>query len=475
VSALSADICGVSVLVRTQRSTLLVSSIAVLATLLVLPLGSHHMGPTTSFVPAVLATVACFDIMSVWLLAGEYLDTGDRRMLGMTLAYLWSLLLMGGYALAFPGVVASHPPLAVTASVAPYLYVGWHAGFPVLLGAAWAPWSYLGGIEHRRRAPLLAGAVAAMSAAALLTVAACVLFARRLPVLIHGLDTSSMAKVTAPVALPLVLASLLVCTRAVRGRAGPERWSSVAILVCLCDLCLTYSSRYRYSLGWYTGRTLTVAASAVVLIAMLASFRRLKAAAEFNAAYDGLTALANRRSAYDSAAALISRARRLGTPLSVVMFDLDKFKQINDSYGHAAGDEVLRCVASTVRATVRDSDLSARLGGEEFAVVLPDADLQDARLVAERLRTQLRARTIPAIGCSVTASFGIAELQPDDVTAENLLHRADQAMYRAKALGRDQISDRPADLPAAGERTAGERTAAEPAAAEPAVPLVGAR
>jgi diguanylate cyclase (GGDEF)-like protein len=435
-----------SSLVSPQRSTLLVSSVAVLVTLVVLPLGSHHLGPTTSFVPAVLATVACFDVMSVWLLAGEYLDTGDRRMLGMTLAYLWSLLLMGGYALAFPGVVSGHPPLAVTTSVAPYLYVGWHAGFPALLGAAWAPWSWLDRIEVRRRGSRLAGAAAGMSGAALIAVTGCVLFARRLPVLIHGLDTTGMAKVTAPVALPLVLVSLLVCARAVRGRAGPERWSSVAILVCLCDLCLTYSSRYRYSLGWYTGRTLTVAASAVVLIAMLASFRRLKAAAEFNAAYDGLTALVNRRSAYDSTVAMIARARRTGTALSVVMFDLDRFKQINDCYGHAAGDEVLRCVASTLRATVRDGDLAARLGGEEFAVVLPDTCLQEARVVAERLRTRLRARTIPAIGSSVTASFGIAELRPSDSSVDNLLHRADQAMYRAKAQGRDQVADQPAGL-----------------------------
>ena len=438
-----------NVLVRTQRSTLAVSLVAVLATMIALPLGSAQLGPTTSFVPAVLATVACFDIMSVWLLAGEYLDTGDRRMLGMTLAYLWSLLLMGGYGLAFPGVISHHPPLAVTASMAPYFYIGWHVGFPALLGAAWSPWSYLDETEHRPRAPRLAAAVAGVSAAALLTVAGCVLFAERLPVLIQGLDTSGMTKVTAPVALPLVLVSLLVCARAVRGRPGPERWSSVAILVCLCDLCLTYSTRYRYSLGWYTGRTLTVASAGIVLIAMLASFRRLKATAEFNAAYDGLTALANRRSAYDSAAAMIARARRTGAVLSVLMFDLDRFKQINDRYGHAAGDEVLRCVASTLRATVRDSDVSARLGGEEFLVLLPDTDLQDARLVAERLRTQLRARTIPAIGSTVTASFGIAELDLLGDTAESLLHRADQAMYRAKALGRDQVADQPADAPAA--------------------------
>lgn len=436
------DVRGIG---KERRSTSIVSTIAVLVTLLVLPLGGHQLEATTSYVPAVLAAVACFDIMSVWLLAGEYLDGGDRRMLGMSLAYLWSLLVMAGYALAFPGVVSSHPPLAATASVAPYLYIGWHAGFPVLLGAAWAPWPFLERVEHRRRSSVLICAVAAVSAAALIAVAGCVHYAQRLPVLIHGLDTSSMAKVTAPVTLPLVIASLLMCARAVRGRAGPERWSSVAILVCLCDLCLTYSSRYRYSVGWYTGRTLTVMASAVVLLAMLASFRRLKATAEFNAAYDGLTGLANRRSAYDSLAAMIARSRRTRTPLGVVMFDLDRFKQVNDNHGHAAGDEVLRSVATTLRDTVRDTDICARVGGEEFVVLLPDAGLGDARLVAERLLLRLRAHEIAAIDSSVTASFGIAELQPADATAENLLHRADQAMYLAKALGRDQVADRPDD------------------------------
>jgi diguanylate cyclase (GGDEF)-like protein len=427
--------------VKAQRGPLTVSAAALLVTLVILPVGARHLGTTTSYVPAILAAVACFDIMSVWLLSGEYLDTGDRRILGMALAYLWSLLLMGGYALAFPGVVSSHPPLAVTVSVAPYLYIGWHAGFPVLLGAAWAPVPVLARVDDRQRMAVLLRVTTLTVSAAAGAVLCCVLFARRMPVLIHGLDTSAMAKVTAPIALPLVLISLIVCGRSVRGRTGPERWSSVAILVCLCDLVLTYSSRYRFSLGWYTGRTLTVTASAVVLIAMLASFRKLKATAEFNAAYDGLTALANRRNAYDALTAMISRARRSYTPLAVVMFDLDKFKSINDTYGHAAGDEVLRCVAGALRATVRTSDVIARLGGEEFAALLPDTTLAEARVVAERIRTSLALRTIPAIGSHVTASFGIAELRPGDSTAESLLHRADQAMYRAKAAGRDQVAD----------------------------------
>lgn len=103
-----------------QRGPLTLSLVALAVTLVLLPVGPRQLGPTTSYVPAVLAVVACFDVMSMWLLAGEYADTGDPRMLAMAVAYLWSLTLMAGYALAFPGVISTHPPLAVTPSVAPY-------------------------------------------------------------------------------------------------------------------------------------------------------------------------------------------------------------------------------------------------------------------------------------------------------------------------------------------------------------------
>ena len=227
-----------------------------------------------------------------------------------------------------------------------------------------------------------------------------------------------------------------MCARAVRGRAGPERWSSVAILVCLCDLCLTYSSHYRYSLGWYTGRTLTVTAAAVVLIAMLASFRRLKATAEFNAAYDGLTALANRRSAYDSLAAMIARARRTGTPLSVVLFDLDHFKQINDNHGHAAGDEVLRSVADTMRQAVRDTDLVRP--GRRRGVRDPAARRQPARRPPGR-RAAARPTAVPA--------------HPG-----HRLQRHGQPRHRRTAAGRRHprapaAARRPGDVPGQGARS----------------------
>jgi diguanylate cyclase (GGDEF)-like protein len=412
-----------------------------LATAGLLPFAARQLGPTTSFVPALLSTVASFDVISVWLLTADYRDTGDRRVLAMALAYLWSLVVMSGYALSFPGVFSSHPPFAVTASVAPYLYVGWHTGFPALLALAFSPVSRLDvrdGPEGRRRLIRLSMVAGVTVPAAI--VAACVANARHLPTLIQGLDTSGMVRVTAPWSLPLVAGSLVVCWRGVRSRRGPERWAMGAILVCLCDLVLTYSSRFRFSLGWYAGRSLTVLAAGIVLIAMLAEFQRVKAVAQRQAAYDDLTGLANRRTAYDMLAAMTARAGRMDTNLSVLMFDLDHFKRVNDDYGHAIGDAVLRNVGDVLRATVRRTDLAARVGGEEFLVLLPDADESAAELVAQRLRTALaNGRGLPD-GSPITASFGVAAFGGDSLDPDTLVRRADHAMYRAKESGRDRIA-----------------------------------
>ena len=399
-----------------------------------------------SFLPMTLSAIACFDILSAWLLAGNFLDTGDRRFLVMACAYLWSLMLMGGYALAFPGIFSSHPPLDMAVSMAPYMFVFWHAGFPLLLGAAWGPWFGPNAAEtlRPRRRPLLvgtAGATIAAAAAAIATVAATI---HHLPVLVHGVQFTNA---TAPIGVPLVLVSLVFCVRGIRGAAGPERWSVVAIVGCLCDLIVSDHSHARFTVGWYAGRGLGVLAAGVVLAAMLASFRRLKATAEFNAAYDHLTGLPNRRSAQDSLNAMFARGRRMHTSLALVAFDLDFFKRINDEHGHAAGDAVLRAVGLSVRDAIRPSDIVARIGGEEFLVLLPDATDDDARVVAERLRAGLRTLDFIGPDVRVTASFGVAHMQDTDLDAEQLLQRADRALYGAKATGRDGVVIAPALVP----------------------------
>jgi diguanylate cyclase (GGDEF)-like protein len=160
---------------------------------------------------------------------------------------------------------------------------------------------------------------------------------------------------------------------------------------------------------------------------------------ERQALVDGLTGLANRRAAADALHGEAARAERLQTPLSVVLADLDGFKDVNDEYGHAVGDEVLRAFAEVLRETVRESDVAGRWGGEEFLLLLPGADLGGAMQLAERIRLGLAERRIPsAPDLRVTASFGVAEYSGES-NSEQLVEAADSALYRAKRAGKDRV------------------------------------
>ncbi len=156
---------------------------------------------------------------------------------------------------------------------------------------------------------------------------------------------------------------------------------------------------------------------------------------------DGLTQVHNRRYFDEQLDREISRSRRYERVLSLVMMDIDRFKGINDSYGHLAGDYVLKQLASTVRVKIRREDVFARYGGEEFGIILPEIDLQGARLFAEKVR-QMVARqqfafekhTIP-----VTVSLGVAGLAGDHRSAADLVSAADARLYEAKTTGRNRV------------------------------------
>jgi diguanylate cyclase (GGDEF)-like protein len=166
---------------------------------------------------------------------------------------------------------------------------------------------------------------------------------------------------------------------------------------------------------------------------------RLHGMVERQALVDGLTGLANRRAATAALHAEAARATRLETPLSVVLADLDGFKEVNDLHGHAVGDAVLRAFAEVLRETLRESDVAGRWGGEEFLLLLPGADEEGAAQLAERVRIGLAARSIPGVaGLRVTASFGVAEYAGETNT-EQLVAAADGALYRAKHAGKDRV------------------------------------
>ena len=171
--------------------------------------------------------------------------------------------------------------------------------------------------------------------------------------------------------------------------------------------------------------------------------RAQRALLELQSRQDGLTGLANRRGLDEVLLREVARCNRYGRPMSVVMIDLDRFKELNDRYGHQAGDQVLCEAAELIRGFVRSQDIVARYGGEEIAVLMPETPMEQAALVAERLRVALAMKVFHFRGdeLRVTASFGVVgspTLPAQD--ASELLRLADRALYRAKAQGRNRVS-----------------------------------
>ena len=156
---------------------------------------------------------------------------------------------------------------------------------------------------------------------------------------------------------------------------------------------------------------------------------------------DHLTGIANRRAFFEAAEIELERWQRWPRKLSLVMFDVDHFKRVNDTHGHPAGDAVLRHLAVLLTATFRQVDVVARVGGEEFAVLLPSTDAEGAAAVAERLRLAVKSQAVEFDGVPIrcTVSAGVATMHADLGDLDALMKRADQALYAAKAAGRNRI------------------------------------
>ena len=195
------------------------------------------------------------------------------------------------------------------------------------------------------------------------------------------------------------------------------------------------ASAFDASVGRVISLISNQAAAAIDLIELLEANRRL-------ALHDGLTNLLNRRAFDEALERAVSQAGRAGQPLSLLMIDLDHFKQLNDSYGHGVGDVALQAAAAEIRLQVRGGDLAARYGGEEFAVILPDTDGPAAFRMAERVRKALSERVVK-VGdepIKITASCGVSATDLGYLTPEELIHSADEALYASKETGRNRTS-----------------------------------
>lgn len=163
-------------------------------------------------------------------------------------------------------------------------------------------------------------------------------------------------------------------------------------------------------------------------------------ALQFEATHDSLLRMWNRRAILEALSREMSRAKRVGTALSIFLADLDFFKRINDSFGHLVGDDVLRAAAARMSASIREYDYVGRYGGEEFLVVLPDCNLEGAHQIAERVRQRISGEPILELPAEIeiTASLGVAQSSPGQSVTE-LLHKADVALYAAKNNGRNRV------------------------------------
>ena len=164
-------------------------------------------------------------------------------------------------------------------------------------------------------------------------------------------------------------------------------------------------------------------------------------------ACDHLTGIANRRAFFEAAEREIARRKKSPRPLSLVLFDADHFKAVNDTYGHPAGDAVLCHLAKLLMSTFRQVDVVARVGGEEFAVLLPSTDLQTALKIANRLRENVESQVVEVDGVKIrfTVSGGVASMDENTSSLDAVMKLADKALYQAKSSGRNRIEAHPTD------------------------------
>jgi len=234
--------------------------------------------------------------------------------------------------------------------------------------------------------------------------------------------------------LPLLIAGLNAGGRALRTAFKPDA------------LAIEIAANSTLNVGTAMAVVAVIAMLHATLMALVVA--RLIQQLQWRARHDGLTGLLNRRAMQETIEQQLTRSRRAGDALSVVLLDIDHFKAINDHHGHAAGDEALKHIAALLQTGVRAVDRVGRFGGEEFVVLLPGFDLAQAAETAEVLRARLVAQRIQREGgaLSMSASFGVAEWFGPGEEPSRLLMRADQALYRAKRSGRNRVQVTRADV-----------------------------
>jgi diguanylate cyclase (GGDEF)-like protein len=431
--------------------------ILVAAAVAILPYSGVKLPANAGFMPAFGAMMFLGDLITATILFSQARAARNRSTADLGTAYLFACLIVIPHLLAFPGVFAEHPVIGESAS-AVWLWVVWHTGFALCVARyAWRhgrqkpdrAGDHRAGAGRVGLAPIVATVAASVAVLAWLTTAGL----PYLPLIIDGtaftrLDTLGVG----PAVLLCNLVALALVVLRLRGRTVLDLWLAVAMTTATLDVTLTMVSAGRYTLGWYAARVLSLGTGVTVLVALLSELTRLfRKISDVNAQLrllsvtDPLTQIANRRGFDDALARVWAAAARDETAVSLMMIDIDHFKGFNDRYGHPAGDECLRRIAALISSHARRPyDTAARVGGEEFVLLMPATEEAGAAMIAERLRRGIENLHIPNAASRighVTISAGTATLRPfgQAGSAAILTEAADRALYEAKTGGRNRI------------------------------------
>jgi len=424
----------------------------------------RHPGPVvTALLPMLVGCIIITELLSAYVLLTQFLELRYPALVLIGAAYLYSGLLVIPYILTFPGVFSPTGLFNANQQTALMLWALWHAGFPILVLAYAAGENRFRGVRLTARH---ARAITVTCVVSCLMIAAIALFLTT-----HFRDSlprfmvdGRFSRLSLTALLPAIsffdLAALVVLVAGMRGRTVAPMWLTLAVLASLLDSIIGVVCQ-RYSFGWYTGKGFAVASSSLILGAFVyeslglnsklanahnelerlhaGERKRSQERLEYLAHHDALTGLDNRERLQQQLVTDISAARRSGNLLALLFLDLDHFKEVNDTLGQSAGDEVLIEAARRLRAVVRAEEFVARMGGDEFATVLKDiTSPSEAESVAARFRNSLsHPFSVGDRTFHLSASVGIV-IYPNDGTApEELLSRADAAAHLAKRDGGD--------------------------------------
>jgi diguanylate cyclase (GGDEF)-like protein len=478
-----------------RRFALAVVLVSTVIFIVLVPLAKVPLASSSAFIPIYQSALVINDLITAVFLFAQFNNiVRSRALLLLACGYLFTAVMAAIHMLTFPGLFSPNGLLGAGPQTTAWLYMFWHGGFPLMV-IAYALHHDQGRSAPRAFIDVLWSVGAVLAAAGGLTVAATIGH-DALPAIMSGNNyTPAMIFVVSSTWL-LSLAALIVLSRR-RPESVLDLWLMVVMCAWIFDIALSaVLNAGRFDLGFYAGRIYGLLATSFVLVVLLSGYgrnyarllklnerdRRKTAELERLATADALTGIANRRAFEEALDQEWRRTLRHRTPLCLILIDVDFFKRFNDTYGHVAGDQCLRAVAQALAGNARRAgEMAARYGGEEFAVLLPHTDLDDAHRLAQRICEAVRQLGIPhrqsEVASHVTISAGVASallvlagelpVEAEHASPTLLVKAADQALYGAKAAGRNQvISTRPGN----GDKKTEERRAEERQAAGDELP-----